>query len=162
MAFPDRNMKRAPRVDVLKKLLTWAGKGGARKIVIRNPKGLLLNQAKLLMLLKSSTQLQYLEVGPQSEPLSFPSHAPVWKSLQHVAIDGTGPASKQNWNLSQDTAGGFPLGFLNNASSSLEHLVLTGVPDNWYMGHNLPSLPNLKSLRLSVGATNDISLPIVS
>jgi hypothetical protein len=161
MIFPGRGMKRAPRYDALKKMLTWAGKGGARKIVIPLPKAFLLNQQKLILLLKSSPSLEHLEIGPQFDILVFPPNENVWTKLRHVAINGTGDPAKPAWSTPVIPIGGFPLAFLNNAAPSLEHLVLTGIPEQWYASDSVPMLPNLKTLRMSNICTLRQSFPIV-
>jgi len=161
MIFPGRSMKRAPRHDVLKKMLSWAGNGGARKIVIPLPKTFLLTQQKLMLLLKASTSLEHLEIGPQSEGLLFPSNQKIWNRLRHVSIDGTGESSKPAWSTARVHLGGFPLMFLNNAASSLEHLTVLGIPEQWYMTQSIPVLPKLKTLRMSNTSTMRDSFPIV-
>ncbi|KAG6022793.1 hypothetical protein E4U41_002163 [Claviceps citrina] len=160
MIFPGRSMKRAPRQDVLKKMLSWAGNGGARKIVIPLPKTFLLTQQKLMLLLKASTALEHLEIGPQSEGLLFPSNQKIWSRLRHVSIDGTGESSKPAWSTARVHLGGFPLMFLNNAASSLEHLTVLGIPEQWYYTQSIPVLPELKSFRMSNTSTSRDSFPI--
>ncbi|GAB0145379.1 hypothetical protein EsHS_00005810 [Epichloe bromicola] len=160
MIFPGRSMKRAPRHDVLKKMLSWAGNGGARKIVIPLPKTFLLTQQKLMLLLKASTGLEHLEIGPQSEGLLFPSNQKIWTKLRHVSIDGTGESSKPAWSTAKVHLGGFPLMFLNNAASSLEHLTVLGIPEQWYTTQSIPVLPKLKTLRMSNTSTSRDSFPI--
>lgn len=161
MIFPGRSMKRAPRYDALKKMLSWAGKGGARKIVIPLPKAFLLNQQKLMLLLRASTNLEHLEIGPQFDILVFPPNDKVWRKLRYVSINGTGDPAKPAWSTPVISVGGFPLQFLNNAAASLEHLVLTGIPEQWYMTESVPLLPNLKTLRMSNISTLRQSFPIV-
>ncbi|KAG6015932.1 hypothetical protein E4U54_002691 [Claviceps lovelessii] len=160
MIFPGRSMKRPPRHDVLKKMLSWAGNGGARKIVIPLPKTFLLTQQKLMLLLKASTSLEHLEIGPQSEGLLFPSNQKIWNRLRHVSIDGTGESCKPAWSTAKVHLGGFPLMFLNNAASSLEHLTILGIPEQWYMTQSIPVLPKLKTLRMSNTSTSRDSFPI--
>ncbi|EXV04435.1 tetratricopeptide domain protein [Metarhizium robertsii] len=160
MIFPGRGMKRAPRYDALKKMLSWAGKGGARKIVIPLPKAFLLNQQKLTLLLKASPCLEYLEIGPQFDILMFPPKENMWTKLRHVSINGTGDPAKPAWSTPVIPIGGFPLAFLNNAAASLEHLVLTGIPEPWYMTQSVPFLPNLKTLRMCNISTLRQSFPI--
>lgn len=161
MVFPGRSMKRAPRHDVLKKMLSWAGNGGARKIVIPLPKTFVLTQQKLMLLLQASASLEHLEIGPQSEGLLFPSNQKTWQRLRHVSIDGTGDPSKPAWSTAKIAIGGFPLSFLNNAAESLQHLGVVGIPDQWYRTQSIPMLPNLKTLRMSNTLTSRDSFPIV-
>ncbi|KAH0600918.1 hypothetical protein MHUMG1_01918 [Metarhizium humberi] len=84
----------------------------------------------------------------------------MWTKLRHVSINGTGDPAKPAWSTPVIPIGGFPLAFLNNAAASLEHLVLTGIPEPWYMTQSVPFLPNLKTLRMCNISTLRQSFPI--
>ncbi|EFY92920.1 hypothetical protein MAC_01158 [Metarhizium acridum CQMa 102] len=114
----------------------------------------------LTLLLRASPCLEYLEIGPQFDILMFPPKENMWTKLRHVSINGTGDPAKPAWSTPVIPIGGFPLAFLNNAAASLEHLVLTGIPEQWYMTQSVPFLPNLKTLRMCNISTLRQSFPI--
>ncbi|CCE29505.1 uncharacterized protein CPUR_03198 [Claviceps purpurea 20.1] len=149
MMFTVDYAERATRLADIKRLLTWAGTGGARKIEIAL--GAMLTQAALTLLLKASTRLEHLEIR-QLQGLTLPLRENRWKRLRHVAIESyTG-----FHDIDVDGPGGLPQAFIQNAASSLEHLDLVGIPPQWYRGlPGLPSLPNLKTLRMGDHDEND-------
>ncbi|KAG6161237.1 hypothetical protein E4U11_003594 [Claviceps purpurea] len=149
MMFTVDYAERATRLADIKRLLTWAGTGGARKIEIAL--GAMLTQAALTVLLNASTRLEHLEIR-QLQGLTLPLRENRWKRLRHVAIESyTG-----FHGIDVDGPGGLPQAFIQNAASSLGHLDLVGIPPQWFRGlPGLPSLPNLKTLRMGDHDEND-------
>ncbi|KAG6152914.1 hypothetical protein E4U11_007229 [Claviceps purpurea] len=79
---------------------------------------------------------------PQIE-LTLPSNEKIWDRLRSVSIEGHFEQTPV------DVPGGFPQMFLQNAASTLEHLTLLSIPEEWY--NSVPSIPlllKLKSLRM--------------
>ncbi|CCE33268.1 uncharacterized protein CPUR_07192 [Claviceps purpurea 20.1] len=141
LTFPDRAM-RDPRPEELEKMLSWAGDGGARKIVI--PRRMTLTESMLTLLLEASPSLEHLEILELRDDLFFPSNGKKWKRLRHVSIVGDAIYT------AEDIPGGFPQTFLQYAASSLEHLSFMGIPKQWYQREpSIPLLPKLKTLRMS-------------
>ncbi|KAG5957602.1 hypothetical protein E4U58_005763 [Claviceps cyperi] len=146
MTFSDGETNCGPSTEELRKMLSWAGDGGARKIVI--PRRMMLTGSKLTLLLEASPSLEYLEFLDLPKDLLFPSNGKAWNQLTYFSLkvcDGGrlfGPRG--------DGPGRFPHSFLQNAAISLEHLDLVGIPAQWYYGAPLiPLLPSLKILRIS-------------
>ncbi|KAG6164853.1 hypothetical protein E4U11_000859 [Claviceps purpurea] len=156
MIFPDKSAKRAPRVDEFKRILSWAGNGGARKIEI--PEDLPFSQSALTLLLKESPSLEHLEIW-ELKGLSLPSDAKIWNQLRHVII-------QSNPETAVDLPGGFPQTFLENTAGSLEHLAVAGIPRQLpnELLPNIPHLPNVKTLRIgdNYRRYNLLPLPIFS
>ncbi|CCE29380.1 uncharacterized protein CPUR_03073 [Claviceps purpurea 20.1] len=160
MIFPNVSTGRAPSVDEIKRILSLAGGGGARKIEI--PKDLVFSQPALTLLLKGSPKLEHLEIG-MMKGLSLPSNVKIWNRLKHVSIE-SGPHNF--YYAAVDLPGAFPQTFLTNAASSLEHLEFMGIPRQWFIRSpsRLPSLPNLKTLRIGDDYQHPddiISFPVV-
>ncbi|CCE33754.1 uncharacterized protein CPUR_07680 [Claviceps purpurea 20.1] len=156
--FPyPRLRKRSPAsyLDLLKRILSWAGDGGFRKIDIALNYDS-LTQADFTLLLNASPRLEHLEV---SDPwhFSLPSKEKIWNRLRHVTINGCLNSSDPTV---LDLPGQFPYGFLQNAASSLEHLTFEGVPRQWYGSEPLiPHLTKLKSLHIGGWYPLAIALP---
>ncbi|CCE33157.1 uncharacterized protein CPUR_07081 [Claviceps purpurea 20.1] len=83
MAF-NEYVKQMPRFDLLRKMLLWAGDGGARKIVIS--RGVAITQPALTLLLKASPGLEHWEIDQLQRNLTFPSNEKIWDRLGHVSI----------------------------------------------------------------------------
>ncbi|KAG6158211.1 hypothetical protein E4U11_004825 [Claviceps purpurea] len=146
MTFSDGEMNCGPSTAELRKMLSWAGDGGARKIVI--PRRMTLTHSMLALLLEASPSLKHLEYFDLPKDLLFPSNGKTWDRLTYFSLklcDG-----KRLFGLRGDGPGRFPHSFLQNAAISLEHLDLMGIPAQWYDGAPLiPLLPSLKILRMS-------------
>ncbi|KAG6151197.1 hypothetical protein E4U11_007973 [Claviceps purpurea] len=144
MIFPDVSTRRAPTVDEIKRILSWAGDGGARKIEI--PRDLAFSQPALTLLLKGSPKLEHFEILDLTD-LSLPSDVSIWNRLRYVSIDSD---PETFYHTAVDLPGSYPQTFLTNAASSLEHLEFVGIPEHWFDGwpSTIPSLPNLKTLRI--------------
>ncbi|CCE31692.1 uncharacterized protein CPUR_05546 [Claviceps purpurea 20.1] len=150
--------KGAPRVGALRKMLSWAGDGGARTISIARE--LSYHQSKFTLLLKASPHLEHLEIWKlPKKHLSFPSNEKIWSRLKHFSMQDRSSTFHQ---IPVDVPGGFPHTFLQNAASSLEHLDFTGIPEQWFGSVPLiPLLPVLKTLRINHGmASNQTPLSI--
>ncbi|KAG6161236.1 hypothetical protein E4U11_003593 [Claviceps purpurea] len=142
MVFPDGYARRGLRVDDMKRIVTRAGKGGARKIEIGA--SVRLTQQALTLLLRASPSLEYLEIL-QLKGLIFPSKEKIWNQLRRVSVESYGVHGYTD----TDSPGGFPQTFLQNAASSLEHLDFVGIPTAWcVLVSAIPSIPNLKTLRI--------------
>ncbi|KAG5951922.1 hypothetical protein E4U58_001018 [Claviceps cyperi] len=72
-------------MDLLKKMLSWARDGGARKIVI--PEYHTLIESEFTLLLNASPSLEHLKIW-KPRGLSLPSNEKTWKQLRHVKISG--------------------------------------------------------------------------
>ncbi|KAG6162099.1 hypothetical protein E4U11_002915 [Claviceps purpurea] len=127
IVFPYKKYcKRSPAsyLDLLKRILSWAGNGGFRKIDIALNHHF-LTQADFTLLLNASPRLEHLKIS----------------DLCHFSL----------LSIDEDFPRQPPYRFLQNAASSLEHLTFTfeDVPDEWYDSEPLiPHLPKLKSLRI--------------
>ncbi|KAG5957599.1 hypothetical protein E4U58_005767 [Claviceps cyperi] len=139
---------RGTSTDELNKTLSWAGDGGARKIVI--PRSMRLTDSMFTLLLEKSPSLEHLEISDPPEDLSFPLNGKAWNRLKYFSLKVC--YGEHLLGARGDGPGGFPRLFLQNAASSLEHLELVGIPAQWY-GYDemplIPHLPNLKILRIS-------------
>ncbi|KAG6156217.1 hypothetical protein E4U11_005696 [Claviceps purpurea] len=134
-------------------MLLWAGDGGARKIVI--PTYVKITQPALTLLLKASPRLEHLDIHMLRGELTLPSHEKIWDRLRNVSI--TGPFR----DTPADLPGGFPHTFLQNAASTLEHLTLVSIPQEWYNSvPSIPLLPKLKTLRMRDGKDQVTLFPI--
>ncbi|KAG6158125.1 hypothetical protein E4U11_004876 [Claviceps purpurea] len=135
-------LKRVPLPSQLSEILSWAGDGGARRLVISNGNG--FTEPTITQLLEASPSLEYLELNCVSDP-SLRSTKKIWNQLRSFTI------RMSNYDRPQvDSPGGFPRTFLQNATSSLEHLDLEDMPCQWYHEpSSLPLLPRLKTLRMS-------------
>ncbi|KAG5973360.1 hypothetical protein E4U58_005276 [Claviceps cyperi] len=153
--FPEQRMD-LPGVGVLKKMLSWAGQGGARKIVIPKVRG--LTSSKLMLLLHASPSLEHLDLGDLPPDMSFPLEEKLFYRLKHVSFRSVGYSDR----TSIDFPGGFSQIFLQNAASSLEHLTIAGeIPQPWYGGlPSVPLLPKLKTLRMAVTVASPLSFSI--
>ncbi|CCE29509.1 uncharacterized protein CPUR_03202 [Claviceps purpurea 20.1] len=150
MMFTLRRAKRGLDLIDLKNLLSWAGKGGARKIKIAV--GINLTQEALTLLLKSSPNLEHLELL-ELGGLTLPSKDKMWNQLRHVAIESYAVRP----HIDVDSPGAFPQTFLQLAASSLENLDLVGIPPQWFHGlPGIPILPNLKTLRMGDHDDDDV------
>lgn len=156
MIFPEQRMD-LPGVGVLKKMLSWAGQGGARKIVIPKVRG--LTSSKLILMLHASPSLEHLDLGDLPSDVTFPSEEKLYKRLKHVSFSFFGYSDR----ISIDVPGGFPQIFLQDAASSLEHLTIAGeIPQLW-CGElpSVPLLPELKTLRMAMTVASPLSFSIV-
>lgn len=160
IVFPDKQHgKRSPAsyLDLLKRILSWAGDGGFRKIVIKLDRN--LTQADFTLLLNASPRLEHLTVSSLCHETWLPSKENIWNQLRHVTINGY-------MDFSDPTVLDLPrqssYGFLQNAANSLEHLTFTDVPHQWYYSEPLiPRLPKLKYLRIG-GWLKEIPFSMVS
>ncbi|CCE29341.1 uncharacterized protein CPUR_03034 [Claviceps purpurea 20.1] len=158
MQFSDRR-ETLPGLEQLKKMLSWAGDGGARKVVIQSK--MILTQSILTLLLDESPCLEYLKIGRLPREISFPTNGKTWNRLKHFSLE-------RGWyygSLSEspvDGPGGFPCSFLEDAASSLEHLEFRGIPTEWYEYEDpfIPFLPMLKTLRIYGSEREGFSFPI--
>ncbi|CCE33167.1 uncharacterized protein CPUR_07091 [Claviceps purpurea 20.1] len=145
-----------PRLDLLRKMLLWAGDGGARKIVI--PSGMNITQPALTLLLEASPRLEYLKLDWLRGNLAFPSNQNTWDRLMHAFISGS---EKTFFHRPAEPPGGFAQMFLQSAASNLEHLTLKPIPLEWYNSvPSIPLLPKLKNLRLHGWQDEGTPLPI--
>ncbi|CCE31691.1 uncharacterized protein CPUR_05545 [Claviceps purpurea 20.1] len=147
MIFPSKwKSTTRPCADDLKKMLSWAGNGGARKISIARK--MLFYQSKFILLLKASPRLEHLEILKRpKERLWFPSNEKIWSRLKHFSMLDRYSKFHQ---IAVDAPGGFPHTFLQNAANSLEHLDFVAVPQEWFGSLPLiPLLPVLKTLRIN-------------
>ncbi|KAG6161235.1 hypothetical protein E4U11_003592 [Claviceps purpurea] len=126
----------------MQRMLTWAGKGGVRKIKIATD--VRFSNAALTVLMKASPSLEHLEILTL-DGLTLPSKEEIWNQLRHISI-----ITHQRLRYNDaDRPGCFPQTFIQNAASSLEHLDFVGIPQEWYgMRPAIPNLPNLKTLRI--------------
>ncbi|CCE33168.1 uncharacterized protein CPUR_07092 [Claviceps purpurea 20.1] len=147
-------VKWMPDLDLLRKMLLWAGDGGARKIVI--PTYVKITQPALTLLLKASPRLEHLDIHMLRGELTLPSHEKIWDRLRNVSITGCFR------DTPADLLGGFPHTFLQNAASTLEHLTLLSIPQAWCnSAPSIPLLPKLKSLRMRDWKDQETLFPIV-
>ncbi|CCE33860.1 uncharacterized protein CPUR_07788 [Claviceps purpurea 20.1] len=156
--FPRESFKTMPRPGQVKNILSWAGDGGARKIMIDIGAG--FPEPLMMQLLESSPSLENLEFHQPSD-LSLPRNRKLWNQLRDVSIS----SESHSFCYSEvDSPGGFPRMFLQNAGSSLENLNLRGIPSQWYLEMaSIPFLPNLKTLRLyATEDDDDMAFPIFS
>ncbi|KAG6159703.1 hypothetical protein E4U11_004226 [Claviceps purpurea] len=145
--------KCVPRLDLLRKMLLWAGDGGARKIVI--PTTLEITRPALTLLLEASPRLEYLDIQMEHGQLTLPSNETIWDRFRNVSITG------RFYKTPVDLPGGFPHTFLQNAASTLEHLTLVSIPREWYNSvPKIPRLHKLKSLRMEDWVDMNIPFPI--
>ncbi|CCE29304.1 uncharacterized protein CPUR_02997 [Claviceps purpurea 20.1] len=149
-----------PSFEVVENMLSWAGDGGANRIVMGRRE---MARETLTLLLNASPNLEHLEYTLQEEDFLLPSNEHRWKRLKYVAIHESERAFL--FNL-PDVPGGFPRTFLQNAASSLEHLALDGIPIHWHRLHSsglepkAPFLPKLKTLRMEESSTTGLALPL--
>lgn len=156
MVFTDETLTQSSQLDQLKKILSWAGDGGARRLEIE--RGMKITQSSLTLLLKASTSLEYFALAGL-ENLSFPSNEKIWNQLRYITISGVGEHFPQT---AVDRPGGFPQTFIQNAASTLEHLEFIGIPTQWYIDvPSIPFLPNLKTCRMGDFKNCIITFPIV-
>ncbi|KAG6161234.1 hypothetical protein E4U11_003591 [Claviceps purpurea] len=152
MMFTLRRAKRGLDLVDLKRLLSWAGKGGARKIKIAV--GINFTQEALTLLLEASPNLEHLELL-ELKGLTLPSKEKMWNQLRHVAIESYAVRS----HIDVDSPGAFPQTFLQLAVGSLEHLDLVGIPLQWFSGlPAIPSIPKLKTLRMGDHDGEDVDV----
>ncbi|CCE29310.1 uncharacterized protein CPUR_03003 [Claviceps purpurea 20.1] len=149
-----------PSFGVVENMLSWAGDGGANRIVMGRRE---MARETLTLLLNASPNLEHLEYTLQEEDFLLPSDEHRWKRLKYVAIHRSERAFLFN---SPDIPGGFPRTFLQNAASSLEHLALDGIPIHWHKLHSsglepkAPFLPKLKTLRMKETLATGFALPL--
>lgn len=147
-----------PSSSQLQEVMSWAGDGGARKIVVR---GRYYPDALVTQLLEASPGLEYLELQLGEESAMMLPSKKIWNQLRNVIIS----CDWRSFNHSEvDSPGGLPQMFLQNAASSLEHLDLSGIPLQWYREtSSLPLLPKLKTLRVRSDRIEEdyIPFPIV-
>ncbi|CCE29326.1 uncharacterized protein CPUR_03019 [Claviceps purpurea 20.1] len=136
-----------PGPEALKRMLSWAGDGGARKIVI--PYYIDLTESMLTTLLDESPCLEYLKIEKLSKEILFPANGKTLNKLSYLSLE-TGYFGCFDGRL-VDNPGGFPCSFLQNAAGSLEHLDFMGIPEEWYESEEpfIPFLPKLKTLRIN-------------
>ncbi|KAG6158124.1 hypothetical protein E4U11_004875 [Claviceps purpurea] len=142
IVFPHRFWELVPLPSQLREILSWAGDGGARRIVINNGNG--FTDPIVTQLLEASPSLEYLKLNYVSDP-SLRSTKKIWNQLRSFTI------RMSHYDRPRvDSPRGFPRTFLQNATSSLEHLDLEDMPCQWYHEpSSLPLLPRLKTLRMS-------------
>ncbi|CCE30440.1 uncharacterized protein CPUR_04288 [Claviceps purpurea 20.1] len=146
-----------PSNDELRKMLSWAGDGGARKIVTQ--RNMALTDSMLTMLLEASPSLEHLEFLDLPVDLCFPLNRKTWNRLRYFSFKKSWLASHDRF--AADLVGELPHSFLQNAASSLEHLEVTGIPAQWYDEVPLiPHLPNLKILRMSGTVRINVPFPM--
>ncbi|KAG6152097.1 hypothetical protein E4U11_007635 [Claviceps purpurea] len=146
--FPNRVLRSTPGVWAMKKILSWAGAGGARKIVI--PRNMVMtlsgSGSTFVDLLTESPSLEYLEIGLLSQDIWFPPDDKRWNRLRHVSVQSQ---HRCFYEITVDHPQGFPQSFLQNAASSLENLEFVGIPKQWFNWPPLmPLLPKVKTLRM--------------
>ncbi|KAG6163701.1 hypothetical protein E4U11_001724 [Claviceps purpurea] len=142
----DPEPRRSPDPEQLKKMLSWAGDGGARKIV--TPENMIITQSLLTLLLDESPCLEYLKIGNLRSEILFPTNGKTWNRLRNFCLERGFYGSL--YETPVDGPGGFPCSFLQDAASSLEHLDFTGIPLEWYGSEPfIPFLPKLKTLRIN-------------
>ncbi|CCE31539.1 uncharacterized protein CPUR_05392 [Claviceps purpurea 20.1] len=149
--------KSMPRLDLLRKMLLWAGDGGAREIVV--PRSFGMTQPALTLLLEASPRLEHLDIYVErhyaSEGLTLPSNEKICVRLRHVSIKGFFD------RIPVDLPGGFPQMFLQNAASTLEHLNITSIPMDWYNSvPSIPPFPKLKTLGIHCWQDGGTPFPI--
>ncbi|KAG6159136.1 hypothetical protein E4U11_004399 [Claviceps purpurea] len=135
-----------PGPEKLKRMLSWAGDGGARKIVI--PQNIDLTQSMLTLLLDKSPCLEYLKIKYLQDEIVFHTNGKTWNRLRYFSFGAgcLGPLLQ----FRVDEPGGFPCSFLQDAASSLQHLDFVGIPVEWYDSEPfIPFLPKLKTLRIN-------------
>ncbi|CCE33753.1 uncharacterized protein CPUR_07679 [Claviceps purpurea 20.1] len=109
------------------------------------PGELVSTSSQFTLLLNASPSLEHLEIWKPSG-LSLPSNEKIWKQLRHVNISGCDDLFAQNQG---HRPGRLLHTFLQNAASSLEHLILALIPMQWYNGvPQIPLLPKLKTLKM--------------
>ncbi|KAG6164801.1 hypothetical protein E4U11_000891 [Claviceps purpurea] len=152
-----------PGPEALKRMLSWAGDSGARKIVI--PEDMNLTQSMLTLLLDESPYLEYLKIEDLPGEISFPTNGKTWNRLKHFSLEGGNYGCFFAGLV--DDPGGFPRSFLQDAAGSLEHLDFVGIPAEWFISEmaSIPFLPKLKTLRInetetSYGDETGLSFPI--
>ncbi|KAG6156101.1 hypothetical protein E4U11_005766 [Claviceps purpurea] len=158
MQFSDRS--EYPGLENLKRMLSWAGKRGARKFVTLED--MVLTQSMLTLLLDESTCLEYLKIWKLPDKILFPTDGKTWDQLRHFSL-GFGCYGSYDDN-DIDGPGGFPCTFLQDAASSLEHLDFLGIPAECHDNEPfIPFLPKLKTLHIDDqghSPRHDLSLPI--
>ncbi|CCE30444.1 uncharacterized protein CPUR_04292 [Claviceps purpurea 20.1] len=138
-----------PSTYGLRKMLSWAGDGGARKLVL--PRSMTLTDSMFTLLLESSPSLEHFEFLDVSKDLSFPFNGKTWNRLRYFSF-------KKGW---PGHAGELPHSFFQNVASSLEHLDLVGIPAQWYDEvPRIPHLPKLKTLHMSGTLGINVSFPM--
>ncbi|KAG6150543.1 hypothetical protein E4U11_008334 [Claviceps purpurea] len=156
IVFPyNRYMRPSPMLspDHLNKILSWAGEGGARKIVIDNVWA--VAESIVTQLLESSPNLEHLGLHLISKQ-TLPVHQNKWTQLRHVSLS----CDIAYFDRTEvDRTGGLPQTFLQNAASSLEHLNLVGIPWSWYRG-KVPHFPQVKTLQIGSDSEDNILFPI--
>ncbi|KAG6159137.1 hypothetical protein E4U11_004400 [Claviceps purpurea] len=152
-----RVTKRFPSAEELRRILSWAGDGGARKIV--TPLFMELNQSMLTVMLEASPSLEHLAIEELQSLIEFPSNGMIWNRLKYFSLrDGQFGI---RYGRRVDEPGGFPHSFLQHSASSLEHLYFEGIPAQWYDREPLiPFLPKLKTLRMNEPLCGHIPLSI--
>ncbi|CCE29639.1 uncharacterized protein CPUR_03486 [Claviceps purpurea 20.1] len=139
-------LRSTPGVWAMKKILSWAGAGGARKIVI--PRNMVMtlsgSGSTFVDLLTESPSLEYLEIGLLSQDIWFPPDDKRWNRLRHVSVQSQ---HRCFYEITVDHPQGFPQSFLQNAASSLENLEFVGIPKQWFS--RPPLMPLLPKLPLS-------------
>ncbi|KAG6163694.1 hypothetical protein E4U11_001717 [Claviceps purpurea] len=145
MQFSNRCGDPGPKQ--LKRMLSWAGDGGARKIVI--PENIDPTESMLTSLFDKSPCLEYFKIAYLPEEISFPANGKTLNKLSHFSLEAGFFGCFDGKRV--DTPGGFPCSFLQNAASSLEHLDFVGIPWEWYKRKKpfIPFLPKLKTLRMN-------------
>ncbi|KAG6162221.1 hypothetical protein E4U11_002790 [Claviceps purpurea] len=149
----EQNESRMPSLHLLRKMLLWAGDGGARKIVI--PTCMRITQRKLTLLLKASPRLEHLNIDQLRRDLTLPVNGKIFERLRYVSIAGFFHLTPIGF------PGGFPQMFLQNSASTLEHLDFDSIPREWsYSVPSIPLLPKLKILRMRGSMDDGTPLPI--
>ncbi|KAG6163699.1 hypothetical protein E4U11_001722 [Claviceps purpurea] len=157
--------RRNPGPEGLKRMLSWAGDGGARKVVI--PENMGLTQSMLTSLLEKSPCLEYLKIGHLSSEILFPTSGKTWNRLRYFSLEEHRYGYFYEYRDVEPAR--LPCSFLQDVAGSLEHLDFVGIPVEWYDYESeqtsIPFLPKLKTLRInetetSCGDETGLSFPI--
>lgn len=148
-----------PRTDGLRKLVNYAGRD-VRRISIPFAYSFGLMQSKFNVLLSGARNLEHLEIGFPITGLEIPRYAGMCKTLKSLKLSHFNPLAAEK-HSEHDIIVQFPYSFIYNAADVLEHVHLNGLPSDWFRRRGLPSLPQLKTLRLQMKCKGTQTLPLV-
>ncbi|PHH92152.1 hypothetical protein CDD83_8720 [Cordyceps sp. RAO-2017] len=134
----------------LRALVDRSGRA-TRMIVIKDPARFQLTELKLSILLRYSTELQHLELGPARDDtfFFFPQLHGNYQKLRHLSMHTYNYYGCKHRAFADDYEVGSADSFIRTAAETLEYLDLSGIPPTWCKQHDIPDFPRLKVLRLA-------------
>ncbi|KAL7936916.1 hypothetical protein V8C35DRAFT_294190 [Trichoderma chlorosporum] len=137
--------------DSMRKLLSYS-RNNIREIVIANARKLHLDRRKFDAILNAGPRLERLEVTDPGEAVGLKRTS---RCLKYLKLDGFSRFYKPS-PAGPDTYSSF----LSAVVPSLETLILSGLPRQWFTDMEVPMMLNLRYLRLTKGKEQPWALSV--